>query len=118
MRFLEWRFEMTREKVEDTLLAMGVPAWVRGFAYITDAIEIFEKRGIDVYFTKDLYSSIAQRRKTTSSRVERAIRNAFDIARSCKGDYEIVNKYIGFMHSANSHSLKQLYMMLKREETE
>lgn len=107
---------MTREKVEDTLLSMGIPAGVKGFAYIPDAIEIFEKRGIYVYFTKDLYPAIADKRNTSASKVERAIRNAFDIARSSRGDYEIVNKYIGYMHNANSHSLKQLYVMLKREE--
>lgn len=109
---------MKREKVEDTLLAMGIPAGVKGFAYIPDAIEIFEERGISVNFTGVLYPTIAKKRDATSSRVERAIRHAFDIARSPKGNRDVVDKYIGFTHSANSHSLKQLYMMLKREETD
>lgn len=105
-----------REKVEDTLLAMGMPAGVKGFAYIPDAIEIFEERGTMVSFTKDLYPSIAQKRKTTSSSVERGIRHSLDIARSPKGNCDVVDKYIGYMHNANSHSLKQLYTMLKRKE--
>lgn len=109
---------MKREKVEDILLAMGIPAGAKGFTYIPDAIEIFEERGINVGFTKELYPEIAKKRKAISSSVERGIRHAFEVARRCKGDYEVVNKYIGFMHNANSHSLKQLYMMLKREETD
>lgn len=109
---------MKRTKVEDALLAMGIPAGVKGFIYISDALEIFEERGFEVNFTRKLYPDIADKRKTTPSSVERGIRHAFEIARSCKGNYELVNKYIGFMHNANSHSLKQLYMMLKREEEE
>lgn len=109
---------MTREKVEDVLLEMGIPAGVAGFMYISDAIEIFEEKGADVNFTKGVYLPIAIKRKTTWTRVERSIRYAFNIARSSKGYYETVNKYIGYMHNANSHSLKQLYTMLKREETD
>lgn len=110
--------DMKREKVEDTLLAMGMPAGMKGFIYIPDAIEIFEERGIDVSFTKGLYPAIAEKRGATSSSVERGIRHAFDIARSPKGNRDVVDKYIGFAYTANSHSLKQLYMMLKREEAD
>lgn len=109
---------MTRVKIEDTLLAMGIPAGVKGFAYIPDAIEIFEERGIMVSFTAVLYPAIAEKRSVTSSSVEKAIRHSFGIARSPKGNRDVVDKYIGFTHTANSHSLKQLYMMLKREETD
>lgn len=110
--------EMKREKIEDTLLAIGIPAGVKGFTYIPDSIEIFEERGISVNFTGVLYPTIAEKRGTTSSSVERAIRHAFDIARRQKGDLDVVGKYIGLTHTANSHSLKQLYMMLKREEAD
>lgn len=30
---------MSRAKIEDTLLAMGVPAGIKGFNYIADVIE-------------------------------------------------------------------------------
>lgn len=107
---------MTREKIENTLLAMGIPIGVKGFVYISDAIEVFEERGTNINFTKVLYQVIAEKRKTTWARVERAIRYALETARTCRGDYDTVNKYIGFANHANSHSLKQLYAMLKREE--
>lgn len=109
---------MNRAEIEDILLAMGVPAGIKGFNYIADAVEIFEERGTDISITKGLYPKIAEKNSTTPSRVERAIRHAFEIARSCKGDYEVVNHYIGFINCKNSSSLKQLHMMLKREKSE
>lgn len=108
---------MNRAKIEDTLLAMGVPAGIKGFNYIADAIEIFDERGTNIGITKELYPTIAKKNGTTQSRVERAIRHAFEVVRSPKGNYDVVEKYIGFMNCENSSSLKQLHMMLKREET-
>lgn len=109
---------MNRAKIEDTLLAMGVPAGIKGFNYIADAIQIFEERGTNISITKELYPTIAEKNGTTLSRAERAIRHAFTIARDCRGKYETVNHYIGFANCQNSSSLKQLHMMLKREESE
>lgn len=108
---------MSRAKIEDTLLAMGVPAGIKGFNYITDAIQIFDEKGTDIQITKELYPEVAERNDTTPLRTERAIRHAFEVVRSHKGNPEIVEKYIGFTNCNNSSSLKQLYMMLKREET-
>lgn len=108
---------MNREKIEDALLAMGVPAGIKGFTYIADAIEIFDERGTNIQITKELYPSIAKKNNTMPSRVERAIRHAFERVRSYRGNPEVVEKYIGFTNCNNSSSLKQLHMMLKREET-
>ena len=108
---------MNRAKIEDILLAMGVPAGIKGFNYIADAIEIFDERGTDIQITKELYPAIAERSDTMPSRAERAIRHAFGIVRSHKGNSEIVEKYIGFTNCNNSGSLKRLHMILKREET-
>lgn len=108
---------MNREKIEDTLIAMGIPAGIKGFTYIVDAIENFDERGTNIQITKELYPAIAKKNNTTPSRAERAIRHAFGIVRSHKGNPEVVEKYVGFTNCNNSSSLKQLYMMLKREET-
>lgn len=106
---------MNRAKIEDVLLAMGVPAGIKGFVYIADAIEIFDERGTDISITKELYPEIAKKNKTTSSRVKRAIRHAFEVTRNEKGDRNKVEKYIGFMNCNNSSSLKMLYSRIKRE---
>lgn len=107
---------MNRAKIEDVLLAMGVPAGIKGFNYIADAIEIFDERGTNIKITKELYLAVAKKNETTPSRVERVIRHAFEVVRY-KGNKEAVNKYIGNVNCNNSSSLKQLRMMLKREET-
>lgn len=109
---------MNRAKIEDVLLAIGIPAGTKGFIYIADAVEIINKRGVNIGITKELYPSVAKRNKTTWTRVERNIRHAFETARNLRSNYEIVDHYIGFSNCKNSASLKQLYMMLKREETE
>ena len=109
---------MNRAKIEDVLLAMGVPAGIKGFNYIVDAIEIFYERGTDIGITKELYPTIAEKNNATPSKVERAIRCAFEVVRSYKGNPEVADKYIGFINCNNSSSLKQLHMMLKREESE
>lgn len=111
---------MDRAKIEDTLLAMGVPAGIKGFTYIADAIQIFDERGTNISITKDLYPAIAERNNTTSSRTERAIRHAFERARSYRGNPDVVNHYIGMDNCANSSSLKTIYIRIKQEcrETE
>lgn len=106
---------MNRAKIEDTLLAMGVPAGIKGFNYIADAIEIFDERGTNISITKELYPAIAEKNNTTPSKVERAIRHAFEVARSPKGNYDVVEKYIGFMNCENSSSLVMLYKRIKQD---
>ena len=51
--------------------------------------------------TKELYPSVAKNFKTTSSRVERAIRHAIEVAWD-RGDLDILSSYFGY----TIHSLK------------
>lgn len=105
---------MNRAKIEDALLSIAIPASIKGFTYIADAVEIFDEMGTDISMTKELYPDVAEKNNTKAKRVEMEIRHAFEVARS-KGKLETVNHYIGFTNCSNSSSLKQLYMMLKRE---
>lgn len=106
---------MNRSKVEDVLFSMGIPANVKGFDYIADAMEVFEEMGYQISVTKTLYPEIAKRNNTTSSRVERAIRHALEIANSTRGDYENYEKYIGFTNTTNSAALISLYKHIKSD---
>ena len=45
--------------------------------------------------TKQLYPSVAKRYNTTSSRVERAIRHAIEVAWD-RGDVDVLNSYFGY----------------------
>ena len=51
--------------------------------------------------TKELYPSVAKSFKTTSSRVERAIRHAIEVAWD-RGDLDVLSSYFGY----TIHSLK------------
>jgi hypothetical protein len=104
---------ITREKIENVLIIMGMPVNIKGFAYIVECI-LFLEQEPDVKITY-LYYKVSQKYETTASRVERAIRHAFEIARNCKADYEMVEHYIGFMNCANAASLFMLRLRIKEE---
>lgn len=106
---------MDRNKVENILSEIGIPASVKGFDYIVDAMEVFEEHGYKVSVTKFLYPEIAKRNNSVSSRVERAIRHALEIANSTRGDYENYEKYIGFTNTTNSAALISLYKHIKAD---
>ena len=107
---------LSREKVEAVLFKMGMPANVKGFGYIVDSVLLLEEDS--KIKTTYLYFKVAQQHGTTGQRVERAIRHAFDIVRSCRGDYDVVNHYIGFINCANSPSLSMLTMKIREEALE
>ena len=104
---------LSKEKVEAVLFKMGTPANVKGFGYIVDSVLLLEEDS--KIKTTYLYFKVAQQHGTTGQRVERAIRHAFDIVRSCRGDYDVVNHYIGFINCANSPSLSMLTMKIREE---
>lgn len=66
-----------KDYVIDVLMNIGVPAGIKGFTYICDAIELFNT---DPYYPDGkisaLYIDIAKKYHTTPSRVERSIRHA------------------------------------------
>ena len=75
---------------------MGVPAHVKGYQYLRDAIVCVV---LDVSLlgavTKELYPMIAVKYKTTPSRVERAIRHAIELAWD-RGNIDFMNRYFGY----------------------
>ena len=75
---------------------VGVPAHIKGYQYLREAIIIVVK-DMDVInaVTKVLYPAVAKRFGTTASRVERAIRHAIEVAWD-RGDLETLQKYFGY----------------------
>jgi len=83
-------------QVTKVIHRIGVPAHIKGYQYLRTAIiMVIEDNQIINGVTKILYPSIAKRYKTTSSRVERAIRHAIEVAWD-RGDIEILNEYFGY----------------------
>lgn len=75
---------------------VGVPAHIKGYQYLRDAI-LITVNDMDVInaVTKVLYPEVAKRFNTTASRVERAIRHAIEVAWD-RGDLETLQKYFGY----------------------
>ena len=82
--------------VTNIIHEIGVPAHIKGYQYLRDAI-IMSVNDSDVLnsITKILYPSIATKYKTTSSRVERAIRHAIEVAWS-RGKMDTINELFGY----------------------
>ena len=92
--------EMTEEdleaKVTDMIHEIGIPAHIKGYHYLRDAI-IMAVEDMDVLnaVTKVLYPTVAKKHKTTSSRVERAIRHAIEVAWS-RGKLDTLDELFGY----------------------
>lgn len=75
---------------------IGVPAHIKGYQYLRTAILMaIEDSDIINSVTKILYPSVAKKYSTTSSRVERAIRHAIEVAWD-RGDIDTLNFYFGY----------------------
>ncbi|MDD6039208.1 MAG: sporulation initiation factor Spo0A C-terminal domain-containing protein [bacterium] len=109
--------KISRQAIENVLIQMGVPANISGFQFICEALEILDEDGCENVKYTYLYAKIAKNHHSNPSRVERAMRHAFEIARDCRsGDYELIDHYIGFVNCSNSASLKQLYLRIMQKQ--
>ena len=82
--------------ITDILHQIGVPAHIKGYQYVREAIRLtVENPEMLNSVTKILYPTVAKNFKSTSSRVERAIRHAIEVAWD-RGDVEVLNSYFGY----------------------
>ena len=82
--------------VTDMIHEIGVPAHIKGYQYLRDAI-VMSVNDMDMLnsITKILYPTIAKKYQTTSSRVERAIRHAIEVAWS-RGKMDTIDEMFGY----------------------
>ena len=82
--------------VTDIIHEIGVPAHIKGYQYLREAIMMSVKE-IDMLnsITKILYPTIAKKYQTTPSRVERAIRHAIEVAWS-RGKMDTIDELFGY----------------------
>lgn len=82
--------------VTDMIHEIGVPAHIKGYQYLRDAI-IMALEDMDILnaITKQLYPAIAKKYDTTPSRVERAIRHAIEVAWS-RGKMDTIDRLFGY----------------------
>ena len=83
-------------QVTKVIHQIGVPAHIKGYQYLRTSIMMGMKTGdIINSVTKTLYPTVAKMYSTTSSRVERAIRHAIEVAWD-RGDLDVLNSYFGY----------------------
>jgi len=88
--------DSVQSKITQIMRDVGVPAHIKGYQYMRDAIMMAVKdREIISAVTKRLYPELAKVHKTTPSRVERAIRHAIEVAWN-RGRVDTINELFGY----------------------
>ena len=78
------------------ILEMGVPAHIKGYQYLRSSILLaVEDSDVVNAVTKVLYPTVAKKYATTSTRVERAIRHAIEVAWE-RGDLDVLHSIFGY----------------------
>ncbi len=92
----EEKSEDLETQVTKIIHQIGVPAHIKGYQYLRTAIimTVADSEIINSV-TKILYPSVAKKYATTSSRVERAIRHAIEVAWD-RGDLDVLNSIFGY----------------------
>ncbi len=82
--------------ITNVIHEIGVPAHIKGYLYLRDSITmVINNVELLSAVTKELYPSIATKYNTTSSRVERAIRHAIEVAWG-RGRVDVINNLFGY----------------------
>lgn len=82
--------------ITEIMLDVGVPAHLKGYHYLRNAILLTGKdMEVVTSVTKLLYPAIAKKFKTTNQKVERAIRNAIEVSWD-RGNAETFEKMFGY----------------------
>ena len=83
-------------QVTKVIHQIGVPAHIKGYQYLRFAILMtIDDSEVINSVTKVLYPTVAKKYQTTTSRVERAIRHAIEVAWD-RGDVDTLNSYFGY----------------------
>ena len=83
------------ERISNIFVTVGIPAHIKGYQFLREGIKLaVDDPPIINAITKSLYPSIARKFGTTSSKVERAIRHAIEVAWN-RGKIENINSVFG-----------------------
>jgi two-component system response regulator (stage 0 sporulation protein A) len=96
------RNKQLEEKITNIFITVGIPAHIKGYQFLREAIKMaIDNPDIINSITKRLYPSIAERFETSSSKVERAIRHAIEVAWN-RGKIENINSLFGIRVYTNN----------------
>lgn len=110
---VEYMERNLEEDVTEIIHEIGVPAHIKGYQYLRDAI-IMVVNDVDMLnsITKVLYPGIAKKYQTTPSRVERAIRHAIEVAWS-RGKMDTIDALFSYtVHNAKGKPTNSEFIAL------
>ena len=83
------------EMTANMFLTIGIPAHIKGYQYLRTGVQLVVQAPEMINrITKELYPTIARRFNTSSSKVERAIRHAIEVAWA-RGRIDVLNQVFG-----------------------
>lgn len=90
------------EKISNIFISIGIPAHIKGYQFLREAVKLaVVEPDIIASITKKLYPTIAEKFATSSSKVERGMRHAIEVAWN-RGKIENINNLFGFkIYGAN-----------------
>ena len=90
------------EKISNIFITIGIPAHIKGYQFLREAVKLaIEEPEIIGAITKKLYPTIAEKFSTSSSKVERGMRHAIEVAWN-RGKIENINTLFGLkIYSSN-----------------
>lgn len=94
--------KVLEEKISNIFITIGIPAHIKGYQFLREAVKLaIEEPEIIGSITKKLYPTIAERFSTSSSKVERGMRHAIEVAWN-RGKIENINNLFGLkIYSSN-----------------
>ena len=90
------------EKIANIFISIGIPAHIKGYQFLREAVKLaVDDPEIIASITKRLYPTIAEKFDTSSSKVERGMRHAIEVAWN-RGKIENINNLFGLqIYGAN-----------------
>lgn len=83
------------EKIANIFISIGIPAHIKGYHFLREAVKLaVVDPDIISSITKRLYPTIAEKFETSSSKVERGMRHAIEVAWN-RGKIENINNLFG-----------------------
>ena len=83
------------ERISNIFISIGIPAHIKGYQFLREAVKLaVEEPEIIGSITKKLYPTIAEKFETSSSKVERGMRHAIEVAWN-RGKIENINNIFG-----------------------
>ena len=115
------QIDILESQIAASIRAIGVPAHLKGYYYLRDAIRIYamSECPVDISITNDIYPTVAKLYNTRPPLVEHAMRTAIETAWT-RGNLDTIHAYFGYTindYKGKPSNLEFVAMMAERALT-